>query len=82
MHFDLAEILFYGIPILSVLFFAFTLLRYLRARRLVRRTPDALSADALRARRNLFLIAAGIFGVLVAVVVAFTLLLMMAVAYM
>jgi len=79
---DFAEILFYGLPLLVVLFFIFSLIRYLTLRHGHRKTPEAVPEAAVRTWRNVLMVAGGMLGVLLAVVVAFTLLLMMAVAYM
>ena len=79
---DFAEVLFYGIPCLAIAFFVFSLVRYLSAARKNRRMPGSVEATEMRQKRTMLIVASAIFGVLLAVVVFFTALLMMAVAYM
>ena len=79
---DPAEILFYGIPLLVVVFFATVLIRYLTARRQNRRAPGSVPEAVLK-QRQIWLVVGGVaLVILLAVVIAFTALLMMAVAYM
>ena len=79
---DFAEIIFYGIPFLAVALFVAALVKYLIVRRTYRGTPTEATEQAFKKWRTVFIVAAGLFGVFLAVVITFTVLIMMAVAYM
>ena len=79
---DLVEIIFYGLPLLAVALFVAALVKYLIARRNHRQAPSEATWHTLKTWRTVFIVAAGLFGVFLAVVIVFTVLLMMAVAYM
>ena len=76
------SILFFGIPLASVVLFVVSLVRYISAKRAIKRQPDTCEKRELIARRNVLIVASCIAGVLVAVVVAIVILLWMAIAFM
>ncbi len=79
---DFYLFLYYGIPVAAVVFFLVTLILHLSARRKARRAPGSVSEQTLRLRRTLFIIASVLMGILLAVVVAFIALMLLAVAFM
>ncbi len=82
MTYILTQIAFYGIPAAAILFFAVCLVRYCAAQKRNKREPNSISAEELRGRRLMLIISSVIAGLLAAVVIAFTVLLFAAVAFM
>jgi len=78
----LIQSLYYLIPISALVFFAVSLILYIKARRKNKRIPGSYSASQLKTRLILLIVSAVIFGIMALVVVAFFLLLLMAVAFM
>ena len=76
------ELLFYGLPLLAVAFFAVCLCRYLLARRKNRRSPGSIAETDMRGRRILLIVASSILAVLLAVVIFFTIVILTSIAYM
>ncbi|MBQ2767722.1 MAG: hypothetical protein IJF49_06560 [Clostridia bacterium] len=82
MTYILTQLAFYGIPAAAILFFAVSLVRYCTAKKQNKRVPNSISAEELRSRRLMLIISSVIAGLLAAVVIAFTVLLFVAVAFM
>jgi len=78
----LMELLYISIPIASVVFFVWSLRRYLEAKRLNREEPDTVTADEVRKRKVILVESAVIMGVILSVVIGFVALLFLAIAYM
>lgn len=78
----LIQFIFYGIPIAALWFFFSSLYRYLSAKRKNKTEPDSFSVEEMKKRKLLLIVSSVIAGVLVAVVVAFAILLFSAVAFM
>lgn len=76
------QYIFYGLPLLAILFFAFSLWRYIYAKRKNKNQPGWFSVAEMRKRKRLLLIASIIVGFFVIVVVGLTILLFTAVAFM
>lgn len=74
--------LFYGLPIGALAFFGISLYRFLSAKRRNRQEPGSYGPEEMKRRKTLLIAASVIAGVLLAVVIGFTLLLFMAVAFM
>lgn len=68
--------LFFGLPLAAVVFFVVSLVRYIRAKKC------GIDAEKLKEHRILLIVSSVIAGVLLAVVVGFVTLLMMAIAFM
>lgn len=75
-------LLYFGIPAAALVFFAVSLALYLSARRKNKRTPGSVDPAVLRGRRLMLIVSAVIAGAFAAVVIAFAVLLFMAVAFM
>lgn len=82
MTYILTQLAFYGIPIVVLAFFIVSLVHYRRGKNANKRTPGAVPAEEMRLRKTVLIVASVIMGVLAAVVIGFTALLFMAVAYM
>ena len=82
MTYIISQLFFYGIPVVSVLFFGVILYRYCYAKYRNKRTAGSYGEDELKLRRNILILSAVILGVLLAAVIGFSLLLLMAVAFM
>jgi len=78
----MAPILFYGVPVLAVLFFAVSLFLYCHGRHRNKVRPGSVPADTMRIRKIVFIVSAVIAGIFVMVVLGFAALLLMAVAFM
>ncbi len=78
----LTQIIFYGIPIATLVFFIISLCRYLSAKRRHRLDPASISEAQLKSRKTLMIVSLILAAVFVAVVIAFILLMLMAVAFM
>ena len=74
--------LYYGIPIMTVLLFVVSLYRFCIAKFRNKRRPGTYPAEEIRHRKIMLIISSVIFGILAAVVIAFIVLLMCAVAFM
>lgn len=79
---DLILILFYAIPIGSIVFFIQSLINYISARKKYRYETGSISKEELDKRKILLIVSSVIMGVLAAVVIGFAVLLFMAIAYM
>jgi len=75
-------LLFYGLPLAAVVFFAVSLILFLSARRQNRREPGSVDPLTLHTRRLMLIVSSVIAGVFAAVVIAFAVLLFTAVAFM
>lgn len=82
MGYILSQIVFYGIPLGALAFFIVSLVRFCGGRKANRLTPGAVSAEEMRARKIMLVVSSVIVGLLAAVVIGFTALLFMAVAFM
>ena len=80
--FYLSQFLIYVLPIAAVIPFVISLACYIRARRANRRTPDTYSRSQMTARLVWLIVTGVIMGAMVAMIVGFMLLLMVAVAFM
>ncbi|MBR4960673.1 MAG: hypothetical protein IKY52_07240 [Clostridia bacterium] len=78
----MAPILFYGLPVLAVLFFAVSLFLYCHGRHRNKIHPGSVPAETMRIRKIVFIVSAVIAGIFVTVVLGFAALLLMAVAFM
>jgi len=78
----LMQYVFYAIPVAAIVFFAVSLYRYRRAKKENKKNPDTFSTAEIKARRILLIVSSVIAGTLAAVVIAFAVLLGMAVAFM
>jgi len=78
----LMQYVFYAIPVAAILFFAVSLYRYRKVKKENRKNPDAFSVAEIKTRRILLIVSSVIAGTLAAVVIAFAVLLGMAVAFM
>ncbi len=76
------DILLFAIPIVMLVFFGVSLYRYLTAKKKNEATPGTFSDEEIKRRKKILTIASVIVGVLVAIVIGFTILMFMAVAYM
>ena len=82
MGYILSQIVFYGIPLGALAFFVGSLVRFCGGRKANRLTPCAVPAEEMRVRKVMLVVSSVIVGVLAAVVIGFTVLLYMAVAFM
>jgi hypothetical protein len=82
MGYILSQILFYGIPLGALAFFVVSLVRFCGGRKANRLTPGAVPAEEMRVRKIMLVVSSVIVGLLAAVVIGFTVLLYMAVAFM
>ena len=76
------SLLYYLIPISTLIFFAFSLYRYHYAKYQNKRTPGTYSDAQIKSRKICLIVSLVIAGILAVVVLAFIGLLMMAVAFM
>ena len=82
MFFYLSKYIFFGIPLAAILFFIISLCRYISAKMKNKKEPCSFDTEEVNKRKKLLIISSVIVGVLAAVVVAFAVMLCMAVAYM
>ncbi len=82
MAYIISQLLFYGIPGAAVLFFGISLYRYCYAKYRNKRAEGSFGEDELWRRRILLILSSVMMGMLLAVVIGFSLLLLMAVAFM
>ena len=82
MGYILSQILFYGIPLGALAFFVVSLVRFCGGRKANRLTPGVVPAEEMRVRKIMLVVSSVIVGLLAAVVIGFTVLLFMAVAFM
>ena len=78
----LIEFLYFAIPVSAVIFFVVSLCQYVSAKKQNKRQPGSVSPQIVKSRRIRLILSSVIAGVLVTVVLAFTALLFMAVAFM
>lgn len=78
----LPVVLFYGLPLFSVLYFIVSLKIYLSMRKKNKRKPDSVSPKEFRNAKIHMIVSAVIAGALLTVLIAFLVLLAMAVAFM
>lgn len=78
----LMEFLYFAIPIAAIIFFVVSLCLYLSAKKQNKLQPGSVSAQTLRSRKIMLIVSSVIAGVLAVVVIAFIVLLFMAVAFM
>lgn len=78
------EVLFYGIPLAAFVFFIVSLVRYRQMKTAIESMsePDQDSLQKLKTRKFLLIVASVIAGVFALVVIAFAVLLFLAVAFM
>lgn len=82
MMFYLLQALYYGIPLAALIFFVVSLVRFRLAKRANLRTPNTFTLRQMAVRRVCLIVSACIAVPLVLVIVAFSALLMLAVAFM
>ena len=82
MGYILSQILFYGIPLGVLAFFIVSLVRFCGGRKANILTPGTVPAKEMRARKIMLVVSSVIVCLLAAVVIGFTVLLYMAVAFM
>ncbi len=80
--FDIFEVLYYLIPVASLIFFAVSLFLYCYAKHRNKHAPGTYSEAQMKLRLIFLVISSVIFGLMAAVVVGFVILLSLAVAYM
>lgn len=78
----LMEFLYFFIPAGTISWFVVSLCLYLSARNRNKRQPGSVSPRIMRTRKIMLIVSAVIAGVLTVVVIAFIVLLFMAVAFM
>lgn len=78
----LYDILFFAIPAILILFIGISFYRYRLAKKQNEEAPGTYSAEEIKRRKIMLIIASVAAGVLVAVVIGFIALLFMAVAFM
>ena len=76
------DILFFGIPAISILLFGISLYRYLSAKKQNKEVPGSFSDSEMKKRKIMLIILSVISGVLAVIVIGFIALLFMVVAYM
>ena len=76
------DLIFFGIRVALVCFWAISLYRYLSAKKKNRAVPGSVSDSQLKTRKILLILSSVLAGVLVAIVLGFVLLLYTAVAFM
>lgn len=76
------QYIFYGVPILALVFFCVSLVRYISAKRKNKRQPESVGAKELQRRKLLLIISSVIVGVFVFAIVGLIVLLHTAVAFM
>lgn len=75
-------LLFFGIPSALIVLFGVSLYRYLSAKRKNRQVPGTFSPEEIKRRKTVLVVLSVMTGILLVVVIAFTVLLSMAIAYM
>ena len=78
----LYDILFFGIPAIVFVLFVISLVRYAAAKIKNKKIPGSFSESEIKKRKIMLIILCVIIGVFAVVVIGFTALLFMAVAYM
>lgn len=78
----LYDILFFGIPAIVFVLFVISLVRYVAAKIKNKKIPGSFSESEIKKRKIMLIILSVIIGVFAVVVIGFTALLFMAVAYM
>lgn len=78
----LYDILFFGIPAIVFVLFVISLVRYVSAKIKNKKIPGSFSESEIKKRKIMLIILSVIIGVFAVVVIGFTALLFMAVAYM
>ena len=73
---------FFTIPVLTLLFFVFSLVSYLNGRRGEKENPGSIGSDELRRRRTWLIVTAVIAAVVWTAVIAFMISLSYAIAHM
>lgn len=76
------DILFFAVPIITLICFAVSLFRYLHAKKVNKKIPDTFSTEEIKNRKILLIVFSTITGVFAAIVLGFIGLLFMAVAFM
>ncbi|MBQ8232760.1 MAG: hypothetical protein IJZ34_12660 [Lachnospiraceae bacterium] len=76
------QYIFYGLPIIALLFFIISLCRYISAKRKNKAMPNSYSTEEIKKRKLLLIVSSVIAGVFIMVVVSLIVLLFMAAAYM
>ncbi len=82
MALSFAVILYIGIPIAALVFFAVSLILYCRGRHQNKTSPGSVPAEKMHIRKICLIISAVIAGIMAAMVLGIAALLMMAVAFM
>ena len=78
----LYDVIFFAVPAILLVFFAISLYRYISAKRENEETPDTFSAEEIKKRKIILIVASIIAATLVAIVIGFIAMLFMAVAFM
>lgn len=79
---SLVTVSFFAIPILTVVFFIRSLIRYLSGKKANKNAPGTISDDVMRERKIMLIISSILMGLFVTVVVCLIALIPAAVAYM
>lgn len=82
LSYVLNSILLYGLPVVVVVFYVVCLVRFMSAKRKNRLVPDTFSADEMKKRKIMLIVASVLAGALVLFVLGLIALMFMAVAYM
>ena len=77
-----AELIFFGCPAASLIYFIVSLVRFINKRILKKRFPHLVLDDALISSRRHLIISSIILGILIIVSVGLSILLLNAIAYM
>ena len=75
-------IIFFVIPLVMLVYVGISIYRYVSAKRKNREEPGSFTEEEMKKRRTVLIVSAVVTGVLVAVVVGFLAMLVMAIAYM
>ncbi len=76
------DILFFAIPAILIILFGISLYRYVSAKKKNKKVPGTFSDEEMKKRKIVFIIFSIVSGVLAVVVIGFSVLLYMAVAFM
>ncbi len=79
---DLYEMLFFSIPIASIVLLIISIYRYISAKKQNKAVPNTYSHDEIKKRRIMLIVMSVIVAVVVTIVVGFMLLLFSALAHM
>lgn len=78
----LINMMFFGLPLATLIWFVCSLLRYISARRREKNQPGSVSEFEMRSRKFNLVSSAVVCGILFAIVLGIVIMLTMAIAYM